>query len=207
MVLVFVFCILRYKEKPPSNYEELGKEDESDDDLPIKKYPDPPTMALKEEQDNPINESKESEEKITEVDENLQLKFSLLFSKEDMFLMLNIIDLTGDLGKLGYKNIRINVTLLPEKKYRMKTKLIYLTKLNNENDVPVISIKENFRFSNITREKLFNSALRLRLYGKQKLQLAEKCLGEIIIHLADVAQRKSGYITVRNFSKVKQNTS
>ncbi|XP_065661123.1 uncharacterized protein LOC105843550 [Hydra vulgaris] len=210
LALVLLFCFLKYREKSHSTYEEIAKDDELDEEFPI---PDYNKSMLSLESKDGIEKKNDSEEQLSEVktdknisDEefNLQLKFSILFSEEHHFLMLNIIEITGELDKFGCKHLRINLTLLPEKKYRMKTKLISVTNLTNESGKAVSSVKENFKFSNITREKLFNSAFRLRLYGKQKSHLKETCFGEIIAQLADVAQRNDGFETVRNFLPKKE---
>ena len=123
--------------------------------------------------------------------DNCQLRVSLLYSKADLFLMVSINEVTG-ITTSNAEQIRISAALLPEKKYRSKTKYAYVT------DETSVIFNDSFKFSNVSRESLFSSAFRFRLYGKKKYK-KEYCYGEIIIQLADVAQRAGGFMTWRTF--------
>lgn len=130
---------------------------------------------------------------------NLQL--TLQYSKKDLFLFVVIHKITdfvpSDFG--GIEHIRISMVLLPAKKYRSKTKYIPVS------DTPEFGA--SFKFSNVSRADLFRSAMRFRLYGRHSrlgVQMGkEKLLGEITVHLADVAQ-KERTTTSRPFSHVRK---
>merc|ERR1711953_932346 len=111
-------------------------------------------------------------EKDTYVD-GCRLKLSLLYSKTDMFLMLTIMEVSGMPTKAsgGYKFIRVAIALLPEKKYHSKTKIQHVT------GDDVIAFGDSFKFSSVSRESLFTSAFRFRLYAKNK-RSKEVCTGE-----------------------------
>lgn len=127
---------------------------------------------------------------------NLQLTFQYS-KKEILFVVIHKINgfLPNDF--LGIENIRISMVLLPAKKHRGKTKY-----------VPVSEEPEfgaSFRFPNVSRADLFRLAVRFRLYGRHVrlgMQVGkEKLMGEITVHLADVAQ-KERTTTSRPFSQM-----
>ena len=117
---------------------------------------------------------------------NLQL--TLQYSKKDLFLFIVIHKINGFLPDEfpGVEHVRISMVLLPAKKYRSKTKFVSV------GDEPEFGA--SFKFSNVSRADLFRSAMRFRLYGrhvKLGMQMGkEKLLGEVTVHLADVAQRE-----------------
>ena len=130
--------------------------------------------------------------------EGSRVHLSFLYSKADLFLMVTVNEVEGVTDKLagGYDLVRVAITLFPKKKYRSKTKFIFVKDSKASFDEP-------FKFSNVTRESLFSSAFRIRLQGKQKMG-RECCLGEVMVHLADVAQRAGGFMTWRTFGKEKK---
>jgi len=126
-----------------------------------------------------------------------RIRFSLLYSKKDMFLMLTINEVEGIPPKSegGFDFVQVSVTLLPKKKYRSKTKLVFQSESH-------VLFDESFKFSNISRDKLFSSAFRIRVQSKKMRR--NVTLGEVVVHLADVAQRAGGFMTWRNLDKVKR---
>ena len=116
------------------------------------------------------------------------LQLTLQYSKKDLFLFIVIHKIIGFLPSAfpGIDSIRISMVLLPTKKNRSRTKFVLVT------EEPEFGA--SFKFSNVSRADLFRSAMRFRLYGRHVrlgVQLGkEKLLGEITIHLADVAQRE-----------------
>lgn len=130
--------------------------------------------------------------------EGTRVRLSLLYSKSDFFLMLTINEVDGIPNKQdgGFDYVRVSVTLFPKKKYRSKTKYVFVKDSKANFD-------ESFKFSNVTRESLFSSAFRIRLQGKKKIA-KENCLGEVMVQLADVAQRAGGFLTWRTFGKIKR---
>jgi len=129
--------------------------------------------------------------------DGVKLKLALLYSKNDMFLMLTVNEISGMPNKTsgGYDYVRLSIALLPEKKYRSKTRLQYVS---NE----LVTFGDTFKFSNVTRESLFTSAFRFRLYAK-KNRAREICTGEMVVQLADVAQRSGGFVTWKTFERKK----
>jgi len=126
-----------------------------------------------------------------------KLKLSLLYSKTDLFLMLTINEISGLPNKAsgGHDVVRVSITLLPEKKYRSRTKFQRVA------DETVV-FNDSFKFSNVSRESLFSSAFRFRLYARKKLA-KEVCIGEMVVQLADVAQRSGGFVTWKIFERKK----
>lgn len=126
-----------------------------------------------------------------------KLKLALLYSKTDLFLMLTVNELSGIPSKEdgGHDLVRVSITLLPEKKYRSKTKYQHVIE-------EVAVFNDSFKFSNVSRESLFSSAFRFRLYAKKSLA-KEICIGEMIVQLADVAQRSGGFVTWKKFERKK----
>ena len=122
-----------------------------------------------------------------------EVKLSLTYSKLNLFLMVSINEVTGvpPLKEGGYEYIRISVVLLPDKKYNSKSRYEHVTEESTD-------FHDSFKFSNISREKLFSLAFRFRLYGKKGYKRV-MCLGETIVQLADVAQRSGGFVTRRKF--------
>lgn len=147
----------------------------------------PETDSLVDQVDN-----KQVQEEILD---DAKIRITLLYSKADLFLMLTINEVTGIPVKAnsGYDHIKVSIVLLPEKKYRSKTKYAYV----KENST---TFNDSFKFSNVSRENLFSSAFRFRLYGKKKIG-KEVLLGEMIVQLADVAQRAGGFMTWRAFQR------
>lgn len=126
-----------------------------------------------------------SMENITRVS-NGNVHLSLHYSNKDLFLFVvihNVTELNAE-AHPGVDQVRISMVLLPAKKYRSKTKFMPIDQAD---------YGASFKFSNVSREDLFQSALRLRLYGRHvKLGMhlgKEKLLGEVTVHLADVAQK------------------
>lgn len=127
-----------------------------------------------------------------------RIRFSLLYSKADFFLMLTINEVEGVPSKAqnGFDYIQVSITLLPAKKYRSKTKFVY------QQESRAIFNDEPFKFSNISREKLKESAFRIRVQGKKFGR--HVTLGEVVVHLMDVAQRGGGFETWRPLTKTKR---
>ena len=127
------------------------------------------------------------------------LQLTLQYSKKDLFLFIVINKISGFSPSEfpGIDHIRISMVLLPTKKNRCKTKFIPVS------EEP--EFRASFKFSNVSRADLFRSAMRFRLYGRHVrlgVQLGtEKLLGEITVHLADVAQRERT-TTTRPFASV-----
>ncbi|XP_065066293.1 synaptotagmin-14-like isoform X3 [Rhopilema esculentum] len=128
------------------------------------------------------------------------LHITLQYSKKDLFLFAVIHKITDLLpGEVtGIDHVRISMVLLPAKKYRSKTKLVSTSDPE---------FGASFKFSNVSREDLFKSAMRFRLYGRHvRLGMhfgKEKLLGEVTIHLADVAQRER-MSTIRPFKVIRK---
>lgn len=115
------------------------------------------------------------------------LHMSLQYSKKDLFLFVVIHKLT-DLHPAevnGIDQVRVSMVLLPAKRSRSKTKFVS----TNEPEFGA-----SFKFSNVSKADLFQSAMRFRLYGRHvRLGIhlgKEKLMGEVTVHLADVAQRE-----------------
>lgn len=127
-----------------------------------------------------------------------RIRFSLLYSKSDFFLMLTINEVEGVPSKAenGFDFLQVAITLLPAKKYRSKTKLVH------QQESRAIFNDEPFKFSNISREKLKESAFRIRVQGKKFGR--HVTLGEVVVHLMDVAQRGGGFETWRPLTKTKR---
>jgi len=127
-----------------------------------------------------------------------RIRFSLLYSKSDLFLMLTINEVEGIPSKSegGFDFIQVAICLLPAKKYRSKTKFVF------QSESRAVFDEEPFKFSNISREKLKESAFRVRVQGKKLGR--HVTLGEVIIHLMDVAQRGGGFETWRPLTKNKR---
>ena len=127
-----------------------------------------------------------------------KLNVSILYLEKELFLMLTTNELSGVPQKLdgGHDFVRLSVTLLPEKKYRRKTKFFQVTRTGK-----TIKLQENFRFSNVTRESMVGSEFRIRLYAKKCL--CQLFLGEMFIKLADVAEGSGGFITRKAFERKK----
>ena len=123
-----------------------------------------------------------------------KISLSLQYSKKDLFLLITIhkLEELPPKSQSGVDQVRTSIVLLPAKKYRSKTRYLPVEDANFD-----VSIK----FANVSRNDLFSSALRVRVYGrsvKLGVQLGkEKCLGETTIHLADVAQKDRGLTTSR----------
>ena len=130
--------------------------------------------------------------------EGTRIRFSLLYSKTDFFLMLTINEVEGVPSKQqgGFDLIQVAITLLPAKKYRSKTKFVY------QEESRAIFNDEPFKFSNISREKLKESAFRIRVQAKKYGR--HVTLGEVVVHLMDVAQRGGGFETWRSLTKTKR---
>jgi len=127
--------------------------------------------------------------------DNCRIEFSMFYSKSDMFLMIKVDNVQNVLVE-KYTQFRVSLTLLPSKTYRVKT--AFMEAIEGQ-----IEYNESFKFSNVTRDNLFMASFRMRLYGKAKMG-REKCLGECVVHLADVANRVGGFTTSRRFGPVKR---
>ena len=142
-----------------------------------------PRKSLKKKQKQGLSQSMESVKK-----DLGHLQLTLQYSKKDLFLFIVIHKISRFCQEQfpGIGQIRISMVLLPTKKNRHKTKFVPVT------DEPEFG--SSFRFSNVSRADLFRSALRFRLYGKHVrlgMQLGmEKLMGEVTVHLADVAQKE-----------------
>ena len=185
-----------------TDQSDVQTSDMSGDDLTLPK----PHMSVKTyaesiETDSQIDRGeilgKYTKMKKDEFIDGCKLKLSLLYSKNDLFLMLTVNEITGMPNKSagGYDYIRVSITLLPEKKYRSKTRLQFV-------DDELVIFGDTFKFSNVSRESLFSSAFRFRLYAKKKVA-REICIGEMIVQLADVAQRSGGFVTWKTFERKK----
>lgn len=127
-----------------------------------------------------------------------RIRFSLLYSKTDFFLMLTINEVEGVPPKSegGFDFIQVAITLLPAKRYRSRTKMVY------QEESRAVFNDEPFKFSNISREKLKESAFRIRVQAKKFGR--HVTLGEVVVHLMDVAQRGGGFETWRSLTKTKR---
>ena len=115
------------------------------------------------------------------------LHMSLQYSRKDLFLFVVIHKITDLLPAEvnGIDQVRVSMVLLPAKRSRSKTKFVS----TNEPEFGA-----SFKFSNVSKADLFQSAMRFRLYGRHvRLGMhlgKEKLMGEVTVHLADVAQRE-----------------
>lgn len=98
-------------------------------------------------------------------------------------LAVTILDARDIPGKSrgGSSQCRFHLLLLPSKKQRFKTKA--RSTVNPKFD-------EKFVFDRILQQDLFRMAIRIRLYGHDKLG-KEKLIGENVFQLADVAQSRN----------------
>lgn len=103
-------------------------------------------------------------------------------------LTVNILDARDIPSKSrgGSSQCRFHLLLLPVKKQRFKSKT--RSTVNPKFD-------EKFVFDRILQQDLFRMAVRIRLYGHDKLS-KEKLIGEHIFQLADVAQSRNNRMNV-----------
>eukprot|EP00794_Sanderia_malayensis_P020383 gene20383-22392_t len=143
--------------------------------------------------------SKRSKSMESLVPEIGKLRLTVQYSEKNLFLLLavhEIVDLkTEDIS--GVNQVRISLVLLPTKKHRSKTKYTSVTN-------PVFD--SSYKYSNVTRNDLFRSAVRFRMYGRHgKLGVSlgkERLIGEMIFQLADVAQNAK-FTAIRPFKLAK----
>ncbi len=120
------------------------------------------------------------------------LHLTIKYSKKDLFLFVVIHNITDLIPEelSGFDQVRISMVLLPNKKNRSKTKFAPV-------DNPEFS--SSFKFSNVSRADLFQSAMRFRLYGRPvRLGMhlgGDRLLGELTVHLADAAQKEKVFTT------------
>lgn len=107
---------------------------------------------------------------------HLQVEYSANVGR----LAVTILDARDIPGKSrgGSSQCRFHLLLLPSRKQRFKTKT--RSTVNPKFD-------EKFVFDRILQQDLFRMAIRIRLYGHDKLG-KEKLIGEHVLQLADVAQ-------------------
>ena len=136
------------------------------------------------------DEDRPSLVKIDKLLDNIHQKISLLYSKNEGTLMLTINEMTGVPTKThgGYNLVRVSATLMPEKKYKMKTVWHVVT------GDDVILFGDSFKISSLTRHTLAASSFRFRLYGR-KGSHREVCVGEMVVEMAEVSERIAGYVT------------
>lgn len=110
---------------------------------------------------------------------HLQVEYSVNVGR----LAVTILDARDIPGKSrgGSSQCRFHLVLLPSRKQRFKSKA--RSTVNPKFD-------EKFVFDRILEKDLFRMALRIRLYGYEKLG-KEKLIGELVFQLADVAQSRN----------------
>lgn len=99
--------------------------------------------------------------------------------------ILNARDVPGK-SRGGSSHCRFHLLLLPSRKQRFKSKT--RSTANPKFD-------ERFVFDRILQQDLFRMAIRIRLYGHDKLG-KEKLIGEHVLQLADVAQSRDKKLDV-----------
>ena len=103
-------------------------------------------------------------------------------------LAINILNARDVPGKSrgGSSHCRFHLLLLPSRKQRFKSKTRSTANPNFD---------EKFVFDRILQQDLFRMAIRIRLYGHDKLG-KEKLIGEHVLQLADVAQSRDKKLDV-----------
>ena len=187
--------------KGPSGYEELGEEIATSEDEEI--------ISPEEEKDGAV-QGESSPEKTTalQIDDEAEVSKSLsAYGDIQVDTGLKIVDrvpvfgsvhfqveYSSNVGRLtvtimearelptksrgGSTHCRFHLILLPSRKQRFKTK-------SKSTRLPKFG--EKFVFDRILQQDLFRMAIRIRLYGHDRLG-KEKIIGEHILQLADVAQ-------------------
>lgn len=115
---------------------------------------------------------------------HLQLEYSPNVGRLSVTI-LNARDIPGK-SRGGNTHCRFHLLLLPSRKQRFKTKA--RSTANPKFD-------EKFVFDRILQQDLFRMAIRIRLYGHDKLG-KEKLIGEHLFQLADVAQSRDMQLDV-----------
>lgn len=195
-------CTKTEKPEKPEGYEELGEEESEEEDIPLEEMDESEIAELAgksllvptehEEDENPHELPRSlSAYGDMQVDTGLktddnavpvfgQVHFQLKFNPNVGRLLMTVVEAKEIPSKKrgGSSLCCMHLLLLPGRKQRFKTK---------SKGTPNPKINESFAFDRLIVQDLYRSAIRLRLYGHEKLG-GKRLVGESMVQLADLAQ-------------------
>ena len=195
-------CTKIDKPEKPEGYEELGEEESEEEDDKLEEMDDEKLQELAkkslleptepEEVDGgghlPKSVSAYGDIQVDTgltTDENAlpvfgQVHFRIEYKASVGRVSLTIVEAKEIPGRKrgGSPHCRIHVLLLPGRKQRFRTKA---------KATPNSKFNETFMFDRLILQDLYRSAIRMRLYGVEKLG-KERLVGECLLQLADLAQ-------------------